>query len=102
MHCPESRNALATLEPVRKTLTIEGANSTSPLETTPPAPSAHPAAAIAKPDTVTMSPAPSLTATEPELKEQHFSIHYGDTGHSFDSLIGPYLKGATEVHVEDP
>lgn len=102
VHCPESRNALATLEPVRKTLTIEGANSTSPLETTQPAPSEVQAAAITKPETITVSPAPSLAAAEPELKEQHFSIHYGDTGHSFDSLIGPYLKGATEVHVEDP
>lgn len=102
VHCPESRNALATLEPVRKTLTIEGANHTSPPATSQPAPSEVQAAVIAKPETITVSPAPSLAAAEPELKEQHFSIHYGDTGHSFDSLIGPYLKGATEVHVEDP
>ena len=44
--------------------------------------------------------------TEPdrelELKEQHFTILYGDTGHSYESIIGPYLRGVRGVIVEDP
>lgn len=36
-----------------------------------------------------------------EPKEQHVKILYGDTGHSYQSIIGPYLPGATEVTIED-
>lgn len=34
--------------------------------------------------------------------EQHFTIFYGDTGHSYESIVGPYLAGAKAVLVEDP
>jgi hypothetical protein len=37
-----------------------------------------------------------------ELKEQHFSILYGDTGYSYESILGPYLQGAKAVVIEDP
>src|SRR5262249_57159865 len=48
-------------------------------------------------------PPPSSAAPpEPELKEQHFTIHYGETGHSYEALVAPYLRGAGEVLVEDP
>jgi len=39
---------------------------------------------------------------QPELKEQHFTILYGDTGYTYDSLIGPYLVGAKSILIEDP
>jgi len=39
---------------------------------------------------------------EDEPREQHFTILYGDTGYSYESIIGPYLKGAREITVEDP
>ena len=39
---------------------------------------------------------------KPEPAEQHFTIFYGDTGHSYELIIGPYLAGAGEVVVEDP
>ena len=45
---------------------------------------------------------PISEKTEPELKEQHFSILYGDTGHSYETIIGPYLRGARSVIIEDP
>jgi ATP-dependent Lon protease len=38
----------------------------------------------------------------PEPKEQHFAIMYGDTGYSYESILGPYLRGAKELTVEDP
>ena len=43
-----------------------------------------------------------MPSTEPEPKEQHFSILYGDTGHSYESIFTPYLNKASEVVVEDP
>ena len=43
---------------------------------------------------------PAVTSTE--LTEQHYTILYGDTGHSYDTIVGPYLRGATALLVEDP
>lgn len=43
-----------------------------------------------------MTPAPS------EAKERHFTILYGDTGHSYESILGPYLPGAKAIVIEDP
>ena len=37
-----------------------------------------------------------------ELAEQHFTIMYGDVGHSYESIIGPYLRGARSLTIEDP
>ena len=37
-----------------------------------------------------------------DLVEQHYTILYGDTGHSYDSIVGPYLRGASSLVVEDP
>src|SRR5207245_4400517 len=36
------------------------------------------------------------------LKEKHFTIHYGDTGHSYEKIFGPYLAGAKQIQVDDP
>jgi ATP-dependent Lon protease len=52
-----------------------------------------------------ISTAASVTvpkAEESELKERHFTIHYGDTGYSYEKLIGPYMAGAKVIEVEDP
>ncbi|WP_295543469.1 BREX system Lon protease-like protein BrxL [uncultured Thiohalocapsa sp.] len=38
----------------------------------------------------------------PQRQEQHFTIHYGATGFSYESLITPYLEGARSVVIEDP
>jgi ATP-dependent Lon protease len=37
-----------------------------------------------------------------DLKEQHFTIMYGDIGYSYESILGPYLIGAKAVTIEDP
>lgn len=37
-----------------------------------------------------------------ELEEKHFTILYGDTGHTYDSIIGAYLEGAKSATIEDP
>ena len=51
---------------------------------------------------VVTTPAPAQTALEPAPAEQHFTILYGDTGHTYESIMGPYLQGAKTVQVEDP
>ena len=61
-----------------------------------------------KPDTQTVEagagPGPSAgrTASEPVLKEQHLTFQENQKGISFDSLLGPYLRGATKITVTDP
>jgi len=75
---------LATLEPSRRRLkTPEEAPSPAPEPTAEPE-SAAPVAAM------------------PALAEQHYTIGYGDTGHTYDSIVGPYVAGAKAVTVEDP
>lgn len=95
--CPESRSATATQQPQRTTLSLaidevsQGDGNLMPevvVEAAPARPSVS----------VQMA---ALTPTEATV-EQHFTIYYGDTGHSYESLIAPYLQNATEVLVEDP
>jgi ATP-dependent Lon protease len=104
--CPESKDAPATQEPTRRRLNQADGQPTEAVEVQPaaqPAPAAADSPAVWTP----ISPAPdaALTAigsSPVELKEQHFTIHYGDTGYSYESIIGPYLQGAKSVVVEDP
>jgi ATP-dependent Lon protease len=104
--CPESKDAIATQEPARRKLLQSEGQQTEPAEPPPaiqPAPAAQaahaestapPASAPVNPVAV---PTPSVVP-----KEQHFTILYGDTGYSYESIIGPYLQGAKAVVIEDP
>lgn len=63
--------------------------------------------AVAQPIAPVVEPSPPPPAGMPpaastELTEQHYTILYGDTGHSYDSIVGPYLWGASSLVVEDP
>ena len=49
-------------------------------------------------DTVEKLPASNAI----EAKEQHLSFDENQRGVSFDTLFGPYLKGATEIIITDP
>jgi len=102
VYCPESRDALATQEPSRRAMEAPGSE---PVRGRAPATTAVaiPAVDIERPskstgDQEAASVAPALA----ELTEQHFTIHYGDTGHSYETIIGPYMQGATSIVVEDP
>ena len=106
VYCPESKDAKATQNPTRRTLadTKEGARLApaavpAPLQPTPATPTEAPAAAT-KP--APPAPEPSPAAPTPLLKEKHLRIAYGDTGFTYESLFGEYLKGAREITVEDP
>ena len=94
VRCPESVGASATLEPARRRLrtkdgepdaTVPSAAAPKPVEAFSPLPLHVPAPAEAR-----------------VLTEQHYTIAYGDTGYSYDTIFGPYLFGAKAVLVEDP
>ena len=89
VRCPESVGAQATLDPVRQSLVIDGDQ--------PPAKTV--ATIVESPEPVTSSESVVVESQEPE--EKHFKILYGDTGHTLESIVGPYLIDAKEVVVED-
>ena len=101
--CPESKDAPATQEPARRRLSQAGEQPSEPVEVQP---AVQPAPIVATESSMAPSPiAPTPVVVAPpavELKEQHFSILYGDTGYSYESIIGPYLQGAKAVVIEDP
>lgn len=97
--CPESKDASATQEPARRRLAqVDGqpgsASEVQPAPSTP-TPSAQPMPTTAA---STVVDAPVST----ELKEQHFTILYGDSGYSYESIMGPYLRGTKSLVIEDP
>ena len=55
----------------------------------------------AQPDSP-QSPSEPLAPAEPVLKEKHLTFQENQKGLSFDTLLGPYLKGATTITVTDP
>jgi ATP-dependent Lon protease len=112
VHCPESQSAMATLKPARRGILGELLATANPIEPsvvrpTIPSPTGSVPEKRSQIDSVeTAQPAPQPTA-EPvpiarQAQEQHFTIHYGATGYTFDSILGPYLAGAEEVIIEDP
>lgn len=93
VHCPESRGAAATQSPVRRNL--EGTESRERPHSQPE--TAAPALEESAPPA--LGPAPEETQA---AAERHFTIFYGETGHSYESILGPYLPNAVAVHIEDP
>ena len=100
--CPESKDAPATQHPARRKLSTEQKNSSSVISAQP---DAQPAPPVDNASSEAPPPISSVTAdvaTPVEPKERHFTILYGDVGYSYDSILGPYLHGATAVVIEDP
>ena len=100
--CPESKNAPATQHPSRRAIDAAGDLQEPiikdlPVKDTPPVVEPAQAAVSAAPKS------PAIPTDEiPVLKEQHFTILYGDTGYSYESNFGPYLNLVKEIVVEDP
>ena len=97
VYCPESRAATATQEPSRRN--IHAGEEGEEVESGPQAnsPTAAEVGVPSKHSELSNEPESS-----PEPQEEHFTIHYGDTGYSYESLIEPYLRGAKVVKIEDP
>jgi len=107
--CPESKDASATQEPARRRLN-------QAVDLPPPIVDAQPQPKVIQPSPVAVEPAEVVAVAAPAntpqiapvvkqtptLKEQHFTILYGDSGYSYESIMGPYLQGAKSVVIEDP
>lgn len=99
VYCPESKGALATQQPSRRRL---NELEVPPADVVAAAPIIQ-LTVVAEPTPVPVMPTTSITAgVVADLKEQHFTILYGDTGYSYESILGPYLRGAKTVVIEDP
>ena len=97
VYCPESKDAAATQEPTRRKL-----NASEQTEAQPEEKETLTSCAPEVSDSqITAAPRES-SSSQPQVREQHFTIMYGDTGHSYESIIGPYLLGAKTVVIEDP
>jgi ATP-dependent Lon protease len=83
VHCPETKGISATLEPNRRQLSegIDESDLESIIELENKAPEQS--------ETTASIPPEKSTA---ELKEFHYSINYGDTGHTYETIVGPYLR----------
>lgn len=86
--CPESKDAPATQQPARRKLGQSGASNRR----------VEREAAV----DVGRSNDESAQAEAATAREKHFTILYGDTGHSYESILGPYLRAAKSVVVEEP
>ncbi|MBU0973510.1 MAG: BREX system Lon protease-like protein BrxL [Proteobacteria bacterium] len=98
VYCPESKSSLATQEPARRQ--INGSDD-------PPSPPAEVSTENQTPVTSGLNESDSLPIVHEkpipqELKEQHFTIMYGDMGHNYETIMGPYLLGAKVVSIDDP
>ncbi len=98
VYCPESKDAPATQQPSRKQLNEKmsperevESKLNQALQVTVPTAAVESIASAATPVLV-----------PDELTERHFTIMYGDVGHSYESIAGPYLRGAKTVIIEDP
>jgi ATP-dependent Lon protease len=92
VYCPESKTALATQNPVRRRIILSENNADQPRNEPPIIADQTPAKDIQS----------TIDITPEEPAEKHYTILYGDTGHSYESIVGPYLSGTTIVTVEDP
>ncbi len=100
VNCPESVNASATLEPARRRLRVNTQAIESPAASVPVRPTAKEGPSEEPLSAEIPAPTPSLEPVGPT--ERHYTIAYGDTGHSYDTIFGPYLVGAKSIVVEDP
>lgn len=99
VYCPESKDAVATQQPFRRQLNEKFASERdqeikkrSEQFTSIPAD-------IEVESIVQTS---DIVVTQDKLIEQHFTIMYGDVGHSYESIMSPYLKGVKTLVIEDP
>ena len=99
--CPESKDALATQQPARRRLKINDSVSEATIGAEPINVGEPQQSAVnIQPAVVYVQAGAEPVSSHP--KEQHFTILYGDTGHSYETIMGPYLRGAKEVTIEDP
>ena len=105
VYCPESKDASATQQPARRRLSHSLEQPSTSVEVVHAVPTLQPIATEPIAPEASAAPVPAMASQvlkTSELKEQHFTILYGDTGYSYESILGPYLQGAKAVVIEDP
>jgi len=98
VYCPESKDAPATQQPLRRQLN----DKLAPERDVATEPRQGPVVLESASKVELTSPVAVPGAVLDELIERHFTIMYGDVGYSYESIIGPYLRGAKTVIIEDP
>jgi len=92
--CPESKDAMATQQPERKRL--PGSSEIKPISKAPKRePVEHKEEIEEK--IIDLTP---LEDDEPQ--EDHYTIFYGETGHSYELIFSKYLRDCKSVSIEDP
>lgn len=95
--CPESRNADATQNPLRKRLAGIPDERTYARKKEPK----ELAESVTKPNVEIDVDASNTGLVTHEPKEQHYTIFYGEKGYSYERIFSDYLKGAKSIVVED-
>lgn len=102
VYCPESKSAPATQEPIRRDIHSDDVSEKIEIaenrETVPSPQSSPESSPQADEEDVPVAEEPVITA----LQEQHYTIHYGASGYSYESIVSPYLEGAKSIEIEDP
>jgi len=100
VYCPESKKAEATQNPLRKNIHSDQVIDEARPKKSAKKEKAQLPRALVESVAEKIEAVPAQKAQEP--KEQHFTIHYGATGYSYESIISPYLLEAKAVEIEDP
>lgn len=98
VYCPESKDASATQQPLRRQLNEKLPPEHKVALNTSQVPLRPALASAVQSNTGVVQP----EVVREELVERHFTIMYGDIGHSYESIVGPYLQRATAVVIEEP
>ncbi|NEV61607.1 BREX system Lon protease-like protein BrxL, partial [Thiorhodococcus minor] len=114
VYCPESKDALATQQPARRRLANRqgevGHDSGASIPGDEHKGVGAPSSASSEVEAGTSSNPAGEGSTPidpgvlegPQPSERHFTILYDDTGHTYESIMGPYLRGARAVVIEEP
>lgn len=102
VHCPETKGIAATLEPARRTLSGKTGKPKGDVNIEQPVLDERRADTFRAVPAGDYAPdvAGAIEAEAPE--ERHYTIAYGDVGHTYDTIFGPYLAKAKKLEIEDP
>lgn len=109
VYCPESKDALATQSPSRKNIHQSNTSESEQKANLKPINSLdsdHTSVVNIALKSQSHSNENAVQEVKADVsfvpKEQHFTIHYGDSGYTYESIISPYLTHATVVEIDDP
>lgn len=100
--CPESRNAVATQNPVRDGQEGNPPESTISAKEKEKDPVRVEIAEIVPESEIRGDSDLGLLPPKKDPKPRNYRIHYDAVGFSYESIFGDYLPGAKEICVEDP